>query len=249
LNSKLYKNSSNKIISGVCSGIAEAIQIDPTIVRIIAAALCIYWPISVLIYLLLAIILPEKPYGMKSSDSSASEDETEQKQHQESSNTQQPFRTKPPASGSTAIVFAIILICSGIGLFVTRVIFNYAIGFSDFITFVTLGIGIYLIVSGIVESDDAHSQRTTKIVAGTVIVLFCLLWIFNIFGFNLLSVNDLFGSIRYLWPLLIIAIGINVLLPTRKASAIIWLGLIVVIVIYTIFHGSLFFNPFNLVHI
>jgi hypothetical protein len=36
-------------------------------------------PISVLIYLLLAIILPEKPYGMKSSDSSASEDETEQK--------------------------------------------------------------------------------------------------------------------------------------------------------------------------
>ena len=34
---KLYRNPSNKYIAGVCSGLAEYINIDPTIIRVIWA--------------------------------------------------------------------------------------------------------------------------------------------------------------------------------------------------------------------
>ena len=34
---KLYRNPNNKIIAGVCSGLADYINIDPTIVRVIWA--------------------------------------------------------------------------------------------------------------------------------------------------------------------------------------------------------------------
>ena len=247
MNTKLYKNSAKKIISGVCYGIAEAINIDPSIVRIVTAALCIYWPVLVLVYLVLALILPDKSVVVNTPQQSASDSRSET--FQQKAEQQSTTATSFSRSGSTGVVFSILLICSGIGLFITRVVFDYAIGLSDFITFATLGLGIYLIISGIVESDDPKLQRKTKIIVGSLIILFCVLWIFNLFGLNIFSVINLFSSIGYLWPLFIIAIGINVLLPTRKASAIIWLTLIVIIFFYTIFHGSTLFNPFSLVHL
>lgn len=250
MDTKLYKNSANKIISGVCSGIAESIKIDPTIVRIVAAAICIYWPIFILAYLILAVILPDKAtvmYQTKQSENPAESSENNDSSSQKTD--QMPPGTPPVSSKSTGIIFAVILICSGVGLFITRVVFNYAIGFSDFLTFVTLGIGIYLIVSGLIEKDDPKPQRKAKIITGFVILLICLFWIFDIFGYNIFSINEFLSSIRYLWPLFIIAVGLNVLMPTRKASAIIWLSLIVLIVIYTVLHGSLSINPFGLVHI
>ena len=34
---KLYRSTQNKMIAGVCSGLAEYINIDPTIIRVIWA--------------------------------------------------------------------------------------------------------------------------------------------------------------------------------------------------------------------
>jgi phage shock protein PspC (stress-responsive transcriptional regulator) len=34
-NNKLYRDSSNRIIAGVCSGVAEYFKIDPIIVRVL----------------------------------------------------------------------------------------------------------------------------------------------------------------------------------------------------------------------
>jgi phage shock protein C len=58
---RLYKNPNNALLSGVCSGIAEYIDWDPTVVRLIffITALTLKFPI-VLVYLFLAVVLPEK---------------------------------------------------------------------------------------------------------------------------------------------------------------------------------------------
>ena len=56
---KLTK-SSNKMIGGVCAGIAEYINMDPTIVRIIYAVVSVLsaaFP-GLLIYLILLLIMP-----------------------------------------------------------------------------------------------------------------------------------------------------------------------------------------------
>ena len=57
---KLYRNTSNKMIAGVCSGLAEYLNIDPTIVRLIWALIALSGA-GILAYLVAAIIIPEKP--------------------------------------------------------------------------------------------------------------------------------------------------------------------------------------------
>ncbi|SMC55753.1 PspC domain-containing protein [Papillibacter cinnamivorans] len=59
---RLYKSDDDKIISGVCGGIAEYLNVDPSIVRLIAALLIFASGVAVgiAIYIIAAIILPKK---------------------------------------------------------------------------------------------------------------------------------------------------------------------------------------------
>ena len=56
---KLYRDSSNRIIAGVCSGIAEYFKIDPIIVRII---FFIAAPLQLIVYIILWIGIPTKDF-------------------------------------------------------------------------------------------------------------------------------------------------------------------------------------------
>ena len=60
MNKKLYRNTSNKMIAGVCSGVAEYVNIDPTVVRLIWALVGLSGA-GILAYLVAALIIPEKP--------------------------------------------------------------------------------------------------------------------------------------------------------------------------------------------
>ena len=54
---KLYK-SNNRIICGVCAGLAEYLGIDPTVVRLIWAALGLTGT-GILLYIIAALVMPE----------------------------------------------------------------------------------------------------------------------------------------------------------------------------------------------
>ena len=54
---KLYK-SNNRMLCGVCAGLAEYLGIDPTIVRLIWAALALTGT-GILLYIIAALIMPE----------------------------------------------------------------------------------------------------------------------------------------------------------------------------------------------
>ena len=56
---KLYRSTHNKMIAGVCSGLAEYINIDPTIIRVIWALVGLTGT-GLLAYLVCALIIPEK---------------------------------------------------------------------------------------------------------------------------------------------------------------------------------------------
>ena len=60
MDKKLYRNTENKMIAGVCSGVAEYLNIDPTIVRLIWALIA-FSGAGLLAYLIAALIIPEKP--------------------------------------------------------------------------------------------------------------------------------------------------------------------------------------------
>ncbi|EPT8930320.1 PspC domain-containing protein [Listeria innocua] len=56
---KLYKSSSQKMIAGVCGGIAEYFGIEVTIVRLIWVVATLFFGSGILLYILAAIIMPK----------------------------------------------------------------------------------------------------------------------------------------------------------------------------------------------
>ena len=57
---KLYRSDRNRMIAGVCGGIAEYFGIDPTLVRLGFVALSFMFGGGVLVYILAAIIIPKE---------------------------------------------------------------------------------------------------------------------------------------------------------------------------------------------
>ncbi|QSX07724.1 PspC domain-containing protein [Alkalibacter rhizosphaerae] len=57
---KLYKNKAEGKISGVCQGVAEYFDIDPSIVRIVWAVSVFWWGTGLFLYIIMALILPDK---------------------------------------------------------------------------------------------------------------------------------------------------------------------------------------------
>jgi phage shock protein PspC (stress-responsive transcriptional regulator) len=58
---RLYRNTSNKILAGVCSGLGDYFSIDPVIIRLLWVVLTIFGGAGLLIYIIAWIIIPEKP--------------------------------------------------------------------------------------------------------------------------------------------------------------------------------------------
>jgi len=58
---RLYRSRTDKKLAGVCGGVAEYFNIDPTIVRVIWALLAFFYGTSILLYIIMAFVVPEKP--------------------------------------------------------------------------------------------------------------------------------------------------------------------------------------------
>ncbi len=59
---KLYRSATNRTVCGVCGGIGEYLNIDPTVVRLIWLICAIpSCGTAFLIYLIAAVIMPEQP--------------------------------------------------------------------------------------------------------------------------------------------------------------------------------------------
>lgn len=58
---RLYRSVSDKKICGVCGGIAEYTNLDPSLVRIITLLLCFSGGVGVMAYFIAALVIPENP--------------------------------------------------------------------------------------------------------------------------------------------------------------------------------------------
>ena len=58
---KLYKSNQNKMLDGVCGGIAEYFGLDPTVVRLIWALFSLMGGCGILAYIIAAVIIPRNP--------------------------------------------------------------------------------------------------------------------------------------------------------------------------------------------
>ena len=58
---RLYKSNKNKVLCGVCGGIAEYFNVDPTLVRLGWIVFCALGGRGLLAYIIAAVIIPNDP--------------------------------------------------------------------------------------------------------------------------------------------------------------------------------------------
>ena len=61
MNKRLFKSNHDKMLNGVCGGIAEYFDIDPTLVRLGWVLFCAMGGSGFLAYLIAAIVIPSNP--------------------------------------------------------------------------------------------------------------------------------------------------------------------------------------------
>lgn len=60
---KLYKSNRDKKICGVCGGIAEYLEVDSTLIRLLTVLFCAVVGGGLIAYIIAAIVMPEEPEG------------------------------------------------------------------------------------------------------------------------------------------------------------------------------------------
>jgi phage shock protein C len=58
---RLYRSGNDRILGGVCGGIAEFYGLDPTVIRILWILLTLVYGLGILLYLALWIVMPRNP--------------------------------------------------------------------------------------------------------------------------------------------------------------------------------------------
>lgn len=109
---RLYKSRKNKVIDGVCGGIAEYMEVDPVLVRLVAALLIIFTGgVVVIAYILGMIIMPNQPWD------ASTEEETPQSQ--DSPPSRQTGNSAPVGS----LIVGVVLMLFGVHFLLRNVPF------------------------------------------------------------------------------------------------------------------------------
>lgn len=111
--SAFFRNANNKVIAGVCSGIALKLNLDPVLMRLIFVLLAIFGGGGVLAYVILWIVLPER-YEFKTFSSSEVNSSIES--DEDIINETVDAEPIEKNSGNSQLIFGLILIALG-GLF------------------------------------------------------------------------------------------------------------------------------------
>jgi phage shock protein C len=128
---RLYRSSTNKVISGVCGGLGEYFDVDPTLLRLVAVV-GVFASMGFLIpaYLLAWIILPQSYPGMESTSRSTAE----------------PVSPGAPASDTKWRTYLPGLLLVGLGALLLAREYFYWFSFNDLWPILLVCIGLALIL-------------------------------------------------------------------------------------------------------
>lgn len=63
MSKKLYKSTTDRKLCGVCAGIANYLNVDPTVVRLLWALITFLGGAGVIAYIVCALVIPDEPYN------------------------------------------------------------------------------------------------------------------------------------------------------------------------------------------
>ena len=145
---KLYRSVTDKMLAGVCGGLAEYFSIDPVIVRLIFVLAVIFGAGSgILAYIILWVIVPQKPYiitpfnpEQPKGDSTTSADEKKNEDTQFNMNVM----NNKPQNNRSIYAGAFLIVLGGIFLLDNFVPHFH---FGDFWPLILIGLGFAIILN------------------------------------------------------------------------------------------------------
>lgn len=225
MDSKIFRDISDKKIGGVCSGLAVYMKIDTTLIRLLSILMSMIEPVTILVYFVLALILPARNVTSEEKIKMEAEERTR--------------RIKKKLSVAM-IITSLALIFSGILLFFFNSYLTVPISISDFVNCTLLAMGIYAITTGIMESKIDRDVSFFKVAFGGITLLVSTSWGLKKFGIILFSQNAFMTSFKYTWPLILVGIGLNILVPNKKFTVYTWLSIAALMIAIYIFGSFIF---------
>ena len=138
---RLYRSRKNRVIAGVCGGLAEYLDIDPALVRLIVLLLAFANGIGFVFYFVAWLVIPQEPVERR--DSALSE---------ETGEGGVQYSVDPHEKRNSRIWVGIILIVTGVIFLMS----NYMpwLSWSNLWPLILVAVGIYLIVGNKEEAEE-----------------------------------------------------------------------------------------------
>jgi phage shock protein C len=149
---KLYRSTTDKMIGGVAGGLAEYFDIDSTLIRVLFIVIVFLGGGGIIAYIILWIVVPQKPYEIpKSFQERSSSEESDKNEYQHSATDSESFNVSNSGAASVEtntsnkqLWIAIILIVIG-GLLLLNNIFP-RFHFDHYWPLILIGIGAGLLL-------------------------------------------------------------------------------------------------------
>ena len=61
---RLYRSRTDRVLSGVAGGMADWLDVDPSVVRLVWVLLTVFGGAGLILYIVAAIVIPEEPFEM-----------------------------------------------------------------------------------------------------------------------------------------------------------------------------------------
>ena len=162
---RLYRSRTDKVIGGVCGGLAEYFDVDPTLVRLLVVLLFLAGGIGVLAYLIAWIVIP-KTSLVAYAQAPPATPEGEQGATSPPPPTGAPAKLAERAESSNNTQFkkifpGVLLVAFG-ALLLLRHHLWWWWDFTDIIPFALIGIGLYILVKRYNGRPSAEKSETNS---------------------------------------------------------------------------------------
>ena len=135
---KLYRSRTERMIAGVCGGLAEYFDIDPTLVRLIEIALTLAGGSGVLAYIIFWFVVPQKPLSLMETSPGIQSDQVNKEADDSTSD-----------ESNTGIILAgVILLVLGFIFLVGNFISFAWLSFHRLWPLALIAIGVFIILKG-----------------------------------------------------------------------------------------------------
>ena len=148
---RLYRSRDDRMLFGVAGGMAEWMDLDPAVVRLVWALLILAGGVGLLLYIVAAIVIPEAPYGMVSTAPAAGMPADAGTAAASQTRLEARRAARRQGGGNAGVIIGLFLVVLGVWFLLERFV---RIDTSWFMPGALIVIGIVLVVGALGRRDS-----------------------------------------------------------------------------------------------